>query len=189
MRPLVTLLLGAALAVLMAAPAAAGGWATTELDTPEPALTAGEPTEIGFTVLQHGVTPAAVHGAGLHLISDSGEEVFFSAKASGPTGHYVAVVVPPAGGSWEIVAQQGELLEGGKPSGLDFGTYPLATIDVTGAVVQASHPEPAPASEGVSPMLAAAAALIIAIVVGLTWWRGRHRSGDRVEYVGAEETA
>ena len=44
------------LAVGMPATSSAGGWVVVSLDS-LPAVHAGEDTEVGFTVLRHGVTP------------------------------------------------------------------------------------------------------------------------------------
>ena len=46
------------LAVGVPATSSAGGWVVVSLDS-MPAVHAGEDTEVGFTVLRHGVTPEA----------------------------------------------------------------------------------------------------------------------------------
>jgi hypothetical protein len=81
--------------------AAAGGWAISSLD-PFEQPTAGEPTVIGFTILQHGVTPAEVDDAGIRIVG--GE--FFPAVRDG-VGHYTASVVFPAAGTFNWVVEQG----------------------------------------------------------------------------------
>jgi hypothetical protein len=48
----------ALLAVVTAAPAVAGGWALVKLDEVPSGVAAGARVSIGFTVLQHGRTPA-----------------------------------------------------------------------------------------------------------------------------------
>ncbi|RPI90695.1 MAG: hypothetical protein EHM40_17685, partial [Chloroflexi bacterium] len=45
------------LSLVFAIPAFAGGWAVITLDELPGAVVAGEPLTVGFTVLQHGITP------------------------------------------------------------------------------------------------------------------------------------
>jgi hypothetical protein len=101
----------AALGVVMAPSAArAGGWALASFDE-VPALTAGSDVEIGFTILQHGVTPVdeSVLGepAGLIVTDSNGTQTVFPAVESGPTGHYVATITVPAAGAATISADMG----------------------------------------------------------------------------------
>lgn len=97
--------------VFAAAPgASAGGWALTTLDavpTPVP----GEPTDIGFTILQHGVTPVDIdEGVELVVLGPNGTTVF-PAERDGPVGHYVATIQVPATGSYRWFVRQGEFGE------------------------------------------------------------------------------
>jgi hypothetical protein len=82
-------------------PATAGGWAITSLD-PVPELRAGQSVSIGFTVLQHGITPATLEeGVSITVVdSQSSAESVFDAASDGKPGHYVARVTFPAEGSY-----------------------------------------------------------------------------------------
>ena len=79
--------------------ARAGGWAVASLD-PLPAVQAGAPSEVGFRLLQHGMTPVVAadwSGATVGLaVRAGGDEWFVPATAAGDPGHYVAVVDVPA---------------------------------------------------------------------------------------------
>ena len=123
---LVRLVLASLLALVVAAfatPASAGGWAVTSLDE-LPAATAGESLDVGFTILQHGQTPAVLEsGVGLELVLLDGTTEFFPAVAEGLPGHYVATVTFPVdAGSYQWRAHMDW-----------FGTYELGSIDVAAA--------------------------------------------------------
>jgi hypothetical protein len=90
-----------ALGLLSAAPALAGGWSVVKLDAVPTEVVAGKPISIGFTVLQHGVSPLS----GLSPIVEathvsSGQKEEFAASAQGESGHYVAEVSFPTSGAW-----------------------------------------------------------------------------------------
>jgi len=126
------LLLAGLLALLVAASAStasAGGWAVTSLDS-IPEVTAGESADVGFTILQHGQTPAVLESnVGIELLLADGTIQFFEAVSDGEPGHYVATVTfPAAAGSYEWHARMDW-----------FGTYELGAIEVA-----------APQSAGVS---------------------------------------
>ena len=91
--------------VLPSGSASAGGWAVGSLDeTPSPA--AGEEVEVGFTILQHGVTPAVLEsGVGIQVELPGGGTKFFEAVPFGEPGHYVATVAFPEGGTvgWTLM--------------------------------------------------------------------------------------
>jgi hypothetical protein len=109
---------GAAAALLLATalPAAAkGGWATTTLDE-APRARAGDTTEIGFTILQHGVTPVDVDDVAV-IIDDR----TFPAVQDGEVGHYTAEVTFPDEGKYEWTVRQGW-----------FGDYDMGTLRVGG---------------------------------------------------------
>lgn len=95
----------AALAALLlgAGTAMGGGWATITAD--EAAAgdqpRAGEADEFGFTVLQHGVTPAGFVQATL-VVEDisTGKTIRVAATPQGADGHFVAKVTFPNAGYW-----------------------------------------------------------------------------------------
>jgi hypothetical protein len=103
-----------------ASPASAGGWAIASLDT-VPAATAGGSVDVGFTVLQHGKTPAVLDSdVGIELVLADATMQFFPAVADGVPGHYVATVTfPDVAGSYQWHARMGW-----------FGSYELGAIDV-----------------------------------------------------------
>ena len=115
------LLVGAGLVVVVLAalsPAAhAGGWAVSTLDPMDPPV-AGQETEVGFTIRQHGVSPVEIEDVAVAITGPSGAVAVFDARHDGTTGHYVATVVFDEGQStWEI--RQGW-----------FAPQPLGVIDV-----------------------------------------------------------
>jgi uncharacterized protein (DUF58 family) len=116
------LLVAGLLALLVAASAttaSAGGWAVTSLDS-IPEVTAGESADVGFTILQHGETPAVLESnVGIELVLADGTIQFFEAVSDGEPGHYVATVSFPTAGSYEWHARMDW-----------FGTYELGAIEV-----------------------------------------------------------
>ena len=119
----VRLVITALLAVLIVASAtqtaSAGGWAVASLDA-VPAPAAGESTDVGFTVLQHGETPVLDADVGIELVLADGSTQFFAAVADGVPGHYVATVTfPETPGSYEWNARMGW-----------FGSHELGSVEV-----------------------------------------------------------
>jgi hypothetical protein len=103
--------------VIGATAVSAGGWATIVADDaqpPEPR--AGDDVEYGFTVLQHGVTPADFEDPTLHLTNTlTGESFDVPAEPSGAAGHFVARFSFPSGGSWSYGVQLRDLLVESQP--------------------------------------------------------------------------
>ena len=127
-----------------------GGWAVTEFDRPLPAFVAGEEYVVGFTVLQHGVTPRWTEEAGLRLTHpDRDAPIVFPGEPSGDVGHFEAVVVLPAGGMWDLEVDQG-ILSG---TNLHFAPHVVGPVDVAcaGKVLDAAAPAPPPSNSGVDP--------------------------------------
>lgn len=90
----------------------AGGWATIVADPGNPPQpNAGEEFTFGFTVLQHGVTPAGWVGATFVAIDAStGQRIEAKATAQGADGHFVATVKLPQAGNWTWQVQLNELM-------------------------------------------------------------------------------
>ena len=87
--------------------ASAGGWAVTTLDA-VPTPVAGEQVAVGFTILQHGVTPVDLtEGVAIEVTAADGASTVFPAHLEGATGHYVATVVFPVSGTYHWSVQQG----------------------------------------------------------------------------------
>jgi hypothetical protein len=104
----------AALLLVLVAPGTVlgGGWAEIRPDaatTTEPPIE-GDPIEVGFTVLQHGVTPASwVHPTVTFTNAVTGEAVEASAEPQGGDGHFVARAIVPAPGAWSWTVATAEL--------------------------------------------------------------------------------
>lgn len=103
MSRLVAVFLGlvAALGLSATGLAVAGGWAIVKLDGLPSDVTTGKSVSVGFTVLQHGVSPLP----GLDPIvraghATSGEKVEVVASGQGERGHYVADLTFPSSGTW-----------------------------------------------------------------------------------------
>ena len=87
-----------------------------------PVAEPGQTVAVGFTILQHGVTPVALdEDVGIELSLDDGTSGYFPATADGEVGHYVAeVTFPEATGEYDWSVRMGW-----------FGPYELGSIEVT----------------------------------------------------------
>jgi hypothetical protein len=122
------LLLVSALAIVAGptSDASAGGWAVASVDS-IPSPRAGASEVIGFTILQHGVTPVDLladpgNEVGIELVSGDGSIDFFPAVAGGSVGHYLATVRFDDAGDLEWSIRMGW-----------FGSQALGTVTVSGA--------------------------------------------------------
>jgi hypothetical protein len=98
-----------ALLLTLAVPVLAGGWAEIVADaqTSEPPV-AGQPVDVGFVVLQHGITPAPWETATVHFTNAStGETIDVAATNDRTDGHFVATATLPDAGfwSWQVTLQ------------------------------------------------------------------------------------
>ncbi len=95
------LLIGVA-ALVLAAPAAAGGWATVGLGPPPGGMGPGDTWNAEMTILQHGNPLTPLQGLDPQVIirNEKGAEQSFAAKATGKPGIYVAKVKFPSSGEW-----------------------------------------------------------------------------------------
>jgi hypothetical protein len=111
-RRLAATLAALALPLLFVAPVLAGGWAEVRPDaaaTIEPPRE-GQTVEIGFTVLQHGETPAGWVTPTVHLVDiTSGATLDVPASGRGPDGHFVATFTPSTAGFWSWTVSFPEL--------------------------------------------------------------------------------
>jgi hypothetical protein len=107
------LILTAAVALVCASTALAGGWATVKLSSSPKNVSAGEPWVVDITVLQHGLATQPLAGlkptltirraTSARTTSSSLKEPqarTFRAKATGKVGVYRARVVFPSAGAW-----------------------------------------------------------------------------------------
>ncbi|MEO5885960.1 MAG: hypothetical protein ABIQ58_10640 [Candidatus Limnocylindrales bacterium] len=106
-RRLAAALAALSILLVLAAPVAAGGWAEVRPDaatTTEPPIE-GQPIEIGFTVLQHGKTPAGWVTPTVHVTDlTTGTTLEIAAVKVGDEGHFVASLTPSHAGylSWVV---------------------------------------------------------------------------------------
>lgn len=100
------LLLAGVAALLVAAPASAGGWATAGLGPPDDGIGAGDTWNAEVTILQHGVTPL-VGVSPVVKISKGGKTHEFAAAPTGEDGVYLAKVEFPSEGSWTYQVDDG----------------------------------------------------------------------------------
>lgn len=148
----------AALALLIGvnAPATAGGWAIGSIDSiPEPV--AGETVDIGFTILQHGVTPADLAAdVGIEIVRADGTLDYFAAEQDETIGHYTAsVTFPSAPGTYAWNMRMGW-----------FGPQELGTVNVASSNDSATTTTVWPVARWA--MLALAVALAAVAVTNLT---------------------
>ncbi|WKZ47655.1 MAG: cytochrome c [Anaerolineales bacterium] len=96
----ISLVLALMLALILAVPVLAGGWAVITLDELPSSVIAGEPFTVGFMVLQHGKTPMT--NLEPVIIARSGsEKLSFLPAEEGKPGHYAVSLTLPTEGEWE----------------------------------------------------------------------------------------
>ena len=114
----------AALALVCASTALAGGWATVKLSSSPKGLSAGEPWVVDVTVLQHGLASQPLCclsptitirkvAASRAASSSSAVSKTFRAKSTGRIGVYRARVVFPSAGTWRYEVFDGFIEYGG----------------------------------------------------------------------------
>jgi len=99
-----------ALLLTLAVPVLAGGWAEIVADaqTSEQPPVEGQPVDVGFVVLQHGITPAPWETATVHFTNAStGETIDVVATNDRADGHFAATATLPDAGfwSWQVTLQ------------------------------------------------------------------------------------
>lgn len=120
-----TFLVAAAGALLLAAPATAGGWATAGLGPPDDGISAGDTWKAEVMIKQHGITPL-VGATPAVIITKGSESHRFPAEPTGKAGVYVANVKFPSGGTWRYQVYDGFTQYGGAK------THSFAPIQVAG---------------------------------------------------------
>jgi len=98
-----------AMLLILAVPVMAGGWAEIVADaqTVKPPVE-DQPIEVGFKVMQHGVTPAPWETATVHFVDTaSGDTIDVVAKNDNENGHFTATATLPHAGywSWQVTLQ------------------------------------------------------------------------------------
>lgn len=136
----ISIALALLLSVVLAIPAFAGGWAVITLDELPTGVVAGEPFNIGFTVLQHGKTPMDGLDPTITATSSNSESFVVHAKPEGETGHYAATLTLPKEGSWNwsiqafSMEQAMPMLSVAAPIAVPVGQQPAAETAPISAV-------------------------------------------------------
>jgi hypothetical protein len=168
---------GAVLAALVfAAPASAGCWATAGLAPPPEGTAAGEVWTARITVLQHGRNPlpdAADATPKVSIVNRAtGARKTFTGKASDPAaGHYEARVVFPSAGTWRYEVFDGFTSWDGRPAPC-ARTHTFASVQIGGPGA-ASGSGSGSGSFPVWPVAGGLGALLAA-ALGLVWFARRH---------------
>jgi hypothetical protein len=135
-------------ALVAAATASAGGWATIGFAPLPTGIGPGDTWNPEITVLQHGVTPVDGLTPTVTIEGDAGAETF-TATPAGEPGVYEASVVFPEEGSWGITIESGfgasnltygpvTITDGGAGA-LGFDDFPvLPLVAVLGGLVLAA---------------------------------------------------
>ncbi len=134
------------LVALAAGTASAGGWATITPDAGNAPPTEGVETTIGFTVLQHGQTPAGwVEATLVATDGATGQRIEARATGQGPDGHFVAALTLPRAGYWTWQVELSDLVVEMKPQAMTVafadGTPPTFDAAVLLAAVERSRAE------------------------------------------------
>jgi hypothetical protein len=150
-----------ALTLILATSALAGGWAQAIMDSPpdEPGG-ANQPVTIGFTLLQHGVTPVDWGTAKVVLTNDAtGQSIIADARPQGAVGHWVAEIGVPATGTWTYAIRHD----------LEIEMTGFAPLVVGPSVAQPASATAAATGTGIQPaLLLAAGFLSLLTLAGVT---------------------
>jgi hypothetical protein len=143
------------LALMFTVPAFAGGWATVTLDVYPTNVVAGESFQIGFTILQHGVTPVrGITPIISGTLTGAKESISVMAVEEGEPGHYVADLNFPKAGEWSWKIDS-------------FGVQAMPTLSVAEPTVAQTSSEPSPVSNLPLPSMLASGLGIASVLVGL----------------------
>jgi hypothetical protein len=186
-----------AIALALATPALAGGWAVVTLDTLPREVRAGQALQIGFMVRQHGKTPTNLNLNGEPLApvltaqkqdagaakgggaADAGA-LRVEARQEGAVGHFVADVSFPADGVWSWQIELPTFYVQSSASGGPDDAAIFAPLTVLPA---APAPAPQPAETTVAGLSPAAlrwiAALLLVLAAGVALFARRGASGRR----------
>jgi hypothetical protein len=100
-RRIAAIVAATAMLLVLAVPVMAGGWADIIADGQTTTPKEGGSVEIGFRVMQHGVTPAPWETATVHFLNASTGTAFdVTAKNDDANGHFVATSTIPEAGFW-----------------------------------------------------------------------------------------
>jgi hypothetical protein len=146
--------------LFVSAPAFAGGWAVTTLDSVPATIQAGQTYRIGYTIRQHGVMPFTQAAPAIR-ISLGDRQLTFKGTAEGAPGRYVSNVEFPGGGEWTWSVDQAP-----------FAVQQLGTLEVAASEpVRPAVYVPTPADQRNAVLVAAGLLLLLLPLVALVVWR------------------
>ncbi len=162
-------------ALVLAAEASAGCFATAGLTAPPATVGPGDTWNARITVKQHGTRPIPDAQPTLTIQGENGATKTFAAKPTDTVGVYVASVVFPSAGQWSYVVDDGFVDSGGGQSWDCSTTHTFAAVAIGGdgsSGPAAGDPAAAPSVEPVSAsddggMASYAVVLIVAAAVAL----------------------
>jgi len=131
------------LALVIAIPVFAGGWAVVTLDELPSNVVAGEPLTIGFTVLQHGRTPMTDLEPTVTAKLSFDEKLVVYAAPEGKPGHYAATITFAKEGEWEWSIQAFTMDQ----------PMPVLTVAAPGTVSASPPVQTELATTSISPLL------------------------------------
>jgi hypothetical protein len=154
--------------LILAGTALAGGWANAIMDDPPPdPPSAGEPITIGFTLLQHGVTPVDDPAPVITVRNAAtGEELSVTATQEGASGHWVATITFPSDGVWRYEVTH-DLIVG-------MNGFNPVTV---GTVAPAAPASTATSAATTQALTSLAVALLLTLAVGAAFVISRRRFG------------
>ena len=166
----------AASALVIAAPASAGCWATVGVTPPPEGTTAGQVWAANLTILQHGRNPLPDARSARPTVTirngATGEEASFAARVSDARrGTYVARVVFPSGGTWSYEVFDDFTSWGGEKAPC-AQTHTFGAVEISGTPGSGGGAPPSGASFPVWPVVGGALALA-AGALALVLARGR----------------
>lgn len=142
------------LALLVALPASAGGWASASVHKGAPTDDGG--SSVGITLLQHGVTPVDWGEVGITAVNAStGERLTFSGTPKLSDGRWTTWIELPAG-SWNLAVTH---------SGLQVGSE--EGLSLTVGAPRAATTAGAATAQAMSPALMLIAGLVLVMVTGV----------------------
>jgi hypothetical protein len=155
--------------LILAGTALAGGWANAVMDEPpSDPPSAGEPITVGFTLLQHGVTPVNDPAPTITVRNgDTGEELSVTATREGASGHWVAVITFPSDGTWRYEVTH-DLIVG-------MNGFNPVTVGTAAPAVPASTATSAAAAQ---PLTSLAVALLLTLAIAAAIILSRRRFGS-----------
>jgi hypothetical protein len=144
------------MSLVLALPAFAGGWAVITLDELPTNVVAGEPINIGFTVLQHGRTPMLDLSPTITAKSSNADSMVVNAEAEGDPGHYAATLTFSKAGNWSWSINAFTM------------DQPMPALTVSAPVAAAvSQPEVATKNASPSPLFIVRGLALVIGLVGL----------------------